>query len=319
MKTRIFVTVLLVFVLTISFQVPASSATKITPIDLGTLEGGSYSYALDVNEFGQVVGFSDTADAASHAFLWEKGEMIDLGTLGGDTQAVSINNKGQIVGTSNTVTGEPHAFLWENGVMTDLGTFDGISSSATGINNRGQIIGYIILQDWSGYKNFVWEKGNVTFIDGIEQVFAINEQGQIVGQKDGHAVVWDKGVFTDIGILGAGPYSWAFDISSSGLVVGVSYLNDVDWESHAYLWNREYMIDLGAVSARGVNSKGKVVGCYPTENGCLPFVWYRNVMNNLETLGGTEGLANAISENGIIVGGSTLPENIEFHATLWLP
>jgi uncharacterized membrane protein len=52
----------------------------------------------------------------SHAFLWEDGEMIDLGALGGEYEysvARSINERGQVVGESRlTNSGESRAVLW---------------------------------------------------------------------------------------------------------------------------------------------------------------------------------------------------------------
>jgi probable HAF family extracellular repeat protein len=81
--------------------------------DLGTLPGGSYSFANGINDKGQVVGYSDTQTGDTHAFLWQNGTMIDLGTLGGSSsRAYGINDKGQIVGESDTQNGASHATLW---------------------------------------------------------------------------------------------------------------------------------------------------------------------------------------------------------------
>ncbi|MBX3187312.1 MAG: hypothetical protein KF819_09865 [Labilithrix sp.] len=52
-----------------------------------------------------------------HTFLWEKGRIKDLGTLGGShtDSGSKINARGQIAGSSTTATGATHAFLWERG------------------------------------------------------------------------------------------------------------------------------------------------------------------------------------------------------------
>src|SRR3990172_2867667 len=76
----------------------ASASPSSQLIDLGTL-GGDSSYAVAINELGQVVGYSYIASEEYHAFLWENGAMTDLGTLGGNfSQAVAINERGQVVG-----------------------------------------------------------------------------------------------------------------------------------------------------------------------------------------------------------------------------
>ena len=52
--------------------------------DLGTFGDVQSAHAHDINDAGQVVGIART-----HAFRWQNGEMIDLGTLGGNSSSAS--------------------------------------------------------------------------------------------------------------------------------------------------------------------------------------------------------------------------------------
>jgi probable HAF family extracellular repeat protein len=87
-------------------------------IDLGTLPGpgGEYSFALGINNQGQIVGRSGNSVGAEHAVLWDHGTVTDLGTASGGTysRAYGINNRGVIAGESNFTEsgGLPRATLW---------------------------------------------------------------------------------------------------------------------------------------------------------------------------------------------------------------
>lgn len=85
-------------------------------VDLGTLPGGTQSFAYGINNSGQIVGASDSASSTLHAFLHSGGSMKDLNTLIPAnsgwvlTEARAINSSGQIVG-NGIKDGEPRAFL----------------------------------------------------------------------------------------------------------------------------------------------------------------------------------------------------------------
>ncbi|MBT0895518.1 DUF3466 family protein [Geobacter hydrogenophilus] len=117
--------------------------------DLGTL-GGTYSVGLGINNSGQVTGYSYTSNAyfAYHAFLYSGGSMKDLGTLGGtSSEGIGINDSGQVTGYSET-SGDTatHAFLYDDDSMVDLNSLisdpSWVLTSATDINDVGQIVGY---------------------------------------------------------------------------------------------------------------------------------------------------------------------------------
>ena len=128
---------------------------KVTEIP--NLGGVTWHTPMDINEAGDVVGFSNPpgpgdpeGEFIAHAFLWKRGspKSVDLGTLSGDafSEAFAINERGQVVGVSFGGSSGSRAFIWEDGVMTDLNelvspaTLD-VVLSAQDINDEGRITG----------------------------------------------------------------------------------------------------------------------------------------------------------------------------------
>ncbi|WP_306394226.1 HAF repeat-containing protein [Telluria beijingensis] len=127
--------------------------------DLGTL-GGLNSIGQDINDLGQVVGYStfaggDFPNENYGGFIWANGKMRDIGAPPGGNQALplAINNLGQVVGGYNR-SGEGRTFLYSRqGGMRDLSSLVNPSRGwtivyASDINDRSQITG--VGCDYSG-------------------------------------------------------------------------------------------------------------------------------------------------------------------------
>ena len=115
------------------------------------------SIAYDVNNTDQVVGsyipptysVGIPLDYIQHAYLWEDGDFVDLGTLGRQderTTATAINDDGLVVGNSIS-SARTTGFLWHStSGMIDLNdllpeSFEYIKiTSAIDINETGQIL-----------------------------------------------------------------------------------------------------------------------------------------------------------------------------------
>jgi probable HAF family extracellular repeat protein len=232
--------------------------------DLETL-GGPDSWAMFVNDRGQVAGTSYTSDVIdpntqsppSDPFLWENGKMKDLGNLGGTNGLLgpqfvqALNNRGEVVGWM-ALPGDQinHAFLWDGENLSDLGTLGGSWSLATGINDAGEVAGMAVLP----------------------------------GDQVKHAFLWRKGVMTDLGTVPGDPCSFAYNINSRGQVVGGSQNAECNPFTHAVLWeNGEPGVDLNTLIPHGanlqlvvanwINNRGEIVGLghdpsCPFEDSC---------------------------------------------------
>lgn len=110
--------------------------------DLGSL-GGPNTQGQDINDAGQVVGWSQTAAGQYHAFRWENGAMVDLSAVAGEfSSAVAINEKGEILLKSSAVEGDK-TLLYANGQVTDLKNFGFAYAVPADLNNRGEIVGWL--------------------------------------------------------------------------------------------------------------------------------------------------------------------------------
>lgn len=158
----------------------------------------NYAAASDINNAGQVVGFSSATGGFQHATLWSDNINTDLGTLGGNFSiANAINDSGQIVGYSHIAGNSAyHATSWNGTLITDLGKLEGATSSlANAINSSGQTVGSSLIYGATlvSQRATLWTNNSIfdlnSFMDAravaagwiLLQANGINDSGWIVG------------------------------------------------------------------------------------------------------------------------------------------
>jgi probable HAF family extracellular repeat protein len=288
-----------------------------SPIDMGTLPGGTSSLATGIASNRMfAVGAADTATGNQHAFR-RTGTMLDLGTLpldpstpNGNSIANSVTVTGLVAGTSDfdavdpttgTVNRYNHAFVFRAGTLNDLGTLGGNLSWGTGITVGSMFteVGYSTILgegathafSYSGRMRMMTDLG--TLSDGSNSMaFAINSTGVVAGSGDSasdgtfHAVTWTGGVIQDLGTLapGSGLPAEALGINSAGNTVGDGFVFDMDGNPVDHAW-----VDLGS----GLMDIGTLD---PTA---------------------TSAQADAINDNNVVVGTSNTAGDTDTHAFYW--
>ena len=233
---------------------------------LPLLPGGNNSYAIGINDAGQVIGYAEngTPDDCATPFqvrrfmpvIWDaNGQARQLSPLPGDTVAFgfAINRSGQAVGgsglCSDTVLPQfgapaaPHGVFWDrDGSSFDLGNLGGTFNAPSAINDRGDVAGASQLSDGSLHA-YIWKRSTGMhdlgtlpgdFLSAVTCCRTLNDNGQAVGISVGEygprAVLWENNAATD--------------------------LNDISAGSPLYL-----------LFASGINARGQITGWGVTANG----------------------------------------------------
>ena len=299
-------------------------------LDLGTLGGqNSWMNWGQINDFGQIVGMSETADPDPNGedicsfnthktcrpFVWQVFHMSALPTLGGNNgQASAINNRGQAVG------------------MAEDGTVDSSCPSGT-TNNRTQL-------------PVLWENGRARALPtpvGDPSGFAnwINDHGQAVGNTGTcggmtHAVSWENDTVTVLKDLGTGAGAIAYGNNNRGQIVGSVFVTPGGATRYPAIWQNGELTTLETLPrgdiagiATGINDLGQVVGSLwdSNFNWSHAFIYQDGVLTDLNTLFPKDlnlhaTMANKINERGQISGMATVisgPEKGKLHAFLATP
>jgi probable HAF family extracellular repeat protein len=205
--------------------------------------------------------------------------------VGVQAGATAINDSGQMIGEVLTLGRVTNSFYFANGKLTWLPTLGGETVSASAINESGQIVGAATTADFTVH-GFLYANGQMTVVDmlpgsRVNGAVAINQAGDIAGWANGRlgdeSFLWSGGQVTALGSLG-GSSTRVLGMNNGGQIVGWSSVVDFT-PAHAFLYRDGKMFDLGTGSGNGSS-------------------------------------ANAINDQGLIVGTIAYPNSVR-HAMLY--
>jgi probable HAF family extracellular repeat protein len=240
--------------------------------DIGSAAGQS-SVASAINASGTIVGTVDRT-----AYEWVDGQPISLNLAG---NATGINNAGEIIGdywTGGALgSGQDNPFKLSNGVFFELPTLGGSSNAASAINNRGDVVGYAMVDHTAST----------------------------------HAALWQAQSIQDLGTLG-GINSFATRVNEAGVIVGRAQAANGAYYMARWSVNGGPVENLmPGGSPTGLNNRGDIVG--NNINTGAPFLYEDGNVTNLLELdamragGWTAFSPFAINDRGWIVGNAWKP------------
>lgn len=229
-------------------------------------------------------------------------------------------------------------------------------STAAAINDAGQIVGSLLTYSTNIFTNIFSPPisiSNIVVVNPITNIGVGNRPTNIVARSAGFAgdameltvpnqiaggilptngqivtnlVINSLAVLfrpvLSVNLLESTNPGYASGINNQGEIVGsVTLLNDL--ESYAFDYKNGLTTDLPVLSsavepmaARCINNRAEIVGFGGIEPE-HPFLYSHGSMQDLGTLGGSNGEANAINDLGEVVGSSAVTSNAEIHAFLY--
>jgi probable HAF family extracellular repeat protein len=281
----------------------------------------------DFNDAAQAITARWTDAGARNPVIqhWANGGVpgsaaISIGTMRGTARMDlrALNDNQQVVGAGRNAAPEgsvppddlTRAYLYSNGEFTDLSRLIGgrgaEHSLASGINNRGQVIGLWSDEVGGGRHAFLYTRGKVSEISApggalsVQNLAGINELGQIVGTftqpgvppepSTSQTFIHDRGVSAKIDV---GYPNFAVDINERGEIAGYAVTGTRD--TRCYLFSRGVVSFIGApprdnllvnCTVLGISDAGAVAGDMsgPAVADRYPFVYSNGTLNDLNAL-----------------------------------
>ncbi len=173
---------------------------------------------VGINSLGETVGFyvDNTTAAHTHGFIDNNGVFTSVDAAGTSfNQLLGVNDRGQTVGYSST---DPAGMTLQqaferdpNGSINYVTLPSNVNSQATGINDSGEIVGFL-MPTASTSVGFIDNGGKVTELSvpgsTFTQILGVNNEGEMVGDfvdSNGvmHGFTYQNGQFGVVDVPGA--------------------------------------------------------------------------------------------------------------------
>jgi probable HAF family extracellular repeat protein len=325
--------------------------------------GAAATLLEGINSRGDMAGLCTLTDGSKHGFLLSGGHLTRIDYPGASALSVlGITPQSVVVG-GYTLNGATHAFLYSTGSGFTTIDYPGATLTfVTGGNSSGDLVGRY-LDPAAVSHGFILSKGQFTTIDYPGASFtgatAIDAAGNITGRCTVNGVTHGfllattqpalRYAVSDLGMVGNSP-GQPFTLTDNRLIAGTAVTES--GLAQALVWSgRGAMTDLGSAGlnsiAFGINDSGVAVGqseiaamdpggedfCGTQAMGlpatgatCVAFAAQYGKIRALRTLGGANGVANAVNARGQIAGtaeNTTLdpacpsPQKYQFKPVLW--
>jgi probable HAF family extracellular repeat protein len=199
--------------------------------------------------------------------------------------------------------------------VMNLGTLGGLTSTATGVNTSGQVVGYSETAAGETHA-FLFSGGTMIDLGTLGGAYSIatgiNASGQVVGYSqtasgEFRGFVYENNSMQPLPTLG-GTDAFAYAINDSGVVVGEAQTAAGDF--HAFSYSGNSIADLGVLTggsysaANAINASGQIAGYAQGADGRdHAFIYSGSVMTDIGALPGDfASVGTSINDAGHVAG-----------------